>query len=172
MTLSSTLLASGVNADSLRGVLVGAAAVGVAFLTLRHHRAVFQWMKRMARRERNGVELQEATRLLRDVSAKICEYAQEPSGAEEFAVLTQVRHRVEATAGETDLIDVELRTVLNCLDRYLATELASVGADGVVTSAEHHARLRTAMQQEKARGELAAAVGAAQLRIRALCRAS
>jgi hypothetical protein len=59
---------------------------------------------------------------------------------------------------------------VECLDRWIATELPAVDPDTVYDAETHRVCLGTAMAQEHARGEAGRAVTAAQTRIRALSR--
>ncbi|MEU9187561.1 hypothetical protein AB0D14_24065 [Streptomyces sp. NPDC048484] len=168
MMLSSITLALGAGADSALGVLTGVVGTLVAVLLLRHHKAVFRWMRDRRKADDNAKDLDDATLYLRQLFEKLCEYAQKPLRAPDVAPLCTLRNLIKGTAGKTEAIRTELLAVVAGFDAYLATALAPVGATSRVTLAEHTAQLETAMKQELVRIELERAVSAAEQRISAL----
>ncbi|MVO85527.1 hypothetical protein GPA10_12380 [Streptomyces sp. p1417] len=151
--------------------LVGAAATLLAVLSLRHHKQVWAWMKRVRRTDEDTKDLDDAAAYLRELFEKQCEYAQKPCGAAEFAPLRRLLNLLSATAEETEMISHELHGVVERLERYLNTELHTAAGTAKASAASRTLQLEKAMKQEHARIELKTAISAAQQKIRTLRRA-
>lgn len=159
----------GMHADVLLSALVG--IVGTV-VTLRHYRQVLEYTRRTGRTTENATELQEAGRHLRTVGTRIREHAQRPCGEAEFAPMRRLRHRIETLAAENGLVAAELRDVVECMDRWLATALPPVDAATANGPEEYRTLLGAAMTQEHLRDEVARAVTTALNRIRVLGRSN
>ncbi|MEU1294551.1 hypothetical protein ABZ439_19225 [Streptomyces sp. NPDC005840] len=173
MMFSSTPLASGADPGSvIVGLLSGLAGIVFATLTLRHHRQVWAWTRRLRASDDVGKDLDDALTYLRELAEHLSERAQKPCREAEFAPLPRLRHLLDDAADDAEPIRPELRTVVERFDRYLTAVLPPATIAARVTATEHATQLAAAMRQEQARIDLKGAVSTAQQRIRALRRAA
>ncbi|MEW2397448.1 hypothetical protein [Streptomyces sp. NPDC046862] len=172
MTLSSTTLAIGTSAGSLLvaslSALFGGLMTALTFLGIRHHARVFAWMRKNRDTDEDAKDLEDAAGYLKETFEKLCELAQKPCRATELEPLRRLRHLINASAAQLEVLHTELRTVAGRIDDYLSTGLPELAGTARVPCAEHDAQLERAMKQEHARIELEHAVSRAQQRIRAL----
>jgi hypothetical protein len=169
MTLSSTSLAIGTSAGSLLvSAVSGALMTALTFLGIRHHARVFAWMRKTHDTDEDAKDLEDAASYLKETFEKLCELAQKPCRAGELEPLRRLRHLLNASGAQLEVLHTELRTVVNHIDDYLSTGLPEPAGTARVPCAELDAQLERAMKQEHARIELERAVSRAQQRIRAL----
>lgn len=176
MTLSSTTLAIGTSAGSLLvatlSAVFGGLMTALTFLGIRHHARVFAWMRKNRDTDEDAKDLEDAASYLKETFEKLCELAQKPCRAAELEPLRRLRHLINASAAQLEVLHTDLRaalrTVVEHIDDYLSTGLPELTGAARVPCAEHDAQLERAMKQEHARIELERAVSRAQQRIRAL----
>ncbi|MEV8598449.1 hypothetical protein AB0465_00865 [Streptomyces griseoviridis] len=173
MMLSSTPLASGAAPGPvIVGLLSGLAGIVLATLTLRHHRQVWAWTRRLRASDDVGKDLEDPATYLKELAEHLSERAQKPCREAEFAPLHRLRHLLDDAAADAEPIRPELRSVVERFDQYLATMLPPAPIATRVAATEHATQLATAMRQEQSRVKLKEAVSAALQRIRVLSRTS
>ncbi|MEV7979742.1 hypothetical protein [Streptomyces sp. NPDC086519] len=169
MMTSTTTLAIGTGAGTLVLSTVSALVTGVlATSTLRHHKQVFAWMRKIRGRDEANAELDRPAEWLTDLYKALCRLARKPCRAGDFEDISQTGNMIKGIADHAGALRPELTEVAERVDAYVATALPEPGPAPKVTAPELHARLVQAMRQEAARGELAHAVMAAEQKIKAL----
>ncbi|MEV5953700.1 hypothetical protein AB0M11_07970 [Streptomyces sp. NPDC051987] len=169
MMTSTTTLAIGTGAGTLLLSTVSALVTGVlASYTLRHHRQVFAWMRKIRRRDEANAELDRPAEWLTDLYKAQCRLAGKPCRAGDFEDIAQTGNMIRGIADHAGALRPELADVAHRVDAYVATALPEPGPALKVTAAELHAQLVQAMRQEAARHELARAISTAERRIKDL----
>ncbi len=169
MPLTEVTVALGTSAGSmLTAALVGVVMAIITSYGIRHHQAVFAWMKITRAKDDEARDLEEVCQYLRDLFAELCGLAQKPCRAADADRLLRLSNMIKGSIGQTEAISTELRTVVERIEVYLNTLIQEQSSRP--TLAEHDALMRRAMKQEYARIELEHAIGAAQQKIRCLRR--
>ncbi|MET7681393.1 hypothetical protein [Streptomyces sp. NPDC005423] len=168
MMTSTTTSAIGTGAGSLALTAVSALLTGVlATYTLRHHRQVFAWTRRIRGRDEAALAYDRPTEWLADLYKAQCRLAQKPCHADDFEDISQTGNMIKGIADHTEALRTELTRVVERVDEYVATALPDPGPAVRLALPDHRAQLVRAMRQEAARGELARAIITAQQKITA-----